>query len=95
MHARQLVIGFGRLDSGMEGRFTAQSGRGDPKGCSPLLSCMPADSATAHVQNGIAPEADVRNGEPKAAGVLTAGSSCGSGGLGSAGGSGGRLWRNR
>jgi hypothetical protein len=46
-----------------KGVSQAQYGRGGRKGCSPLLSCMPVDSASAHVRNGIAPEADVRNGE--------------------------------
>jgi len=56
-----------------KGVFQAQSGRGDRKGCAPLLSCMQADSATAHVRKGIASEAEVRNGEPMAGGGLTAG----------------------
>jgi len=48
-----------------------------------LWSCMPAGSATAHLQDGIASEAHVRNGEPMAESDLTAGSSCGAGGPGS------------
>ena len=39
-----------------------QSGRGGRRGCSPLLSCMPADSATAWVRNGIESMAHVRKG---------------------------------
>ena len=63
-----------------KGVYQAQSGRGGRKGCSPLLSCMLVDSATAYVPNGIAAEADVRNGEPKAEGDLTVGNSCRAGG---------------
>jgi hypothetical protein len=62
-----------------------QSGLGGQKGCAPLWPFMPVDSATAYVRNGIASEADVRNGEPKAAGDRTAGNSYGAGGPGSAG----------
>ena len=47
-----------------------------------ILSSMPVDSATAYVGNGIALEADVRDGEPKVERDLTAGNSCGAGGLG-------------
>jgi hypothetical protein len=50
----------------------AQSGRGGRKGCDPLLSFMPVDSATAYVAIGIAGEADVRNGEQRAASDRTA-----------------------
>ncbi len=42
--------------AGEKGVFQAQSGRGGRKGCSPSLSCMPVDSATAYVRNGIASE---------------------------------------
>jgi hypothetical protein len=45
-----------------------QSGLGGQKGCSPLLSCMPVDSATAYVRNGIASEPHVRNGGAKSRG---------------------------
>ena len=48
-----------------KGVSQAQSGTGGRKGCSPLLSCMPVDSATAYVRNGIASEAHVRNGGAK------------------------------
>jgi len=68
LYARQLVTGFGRLDSGMEGRYQAQSRRGGWKGCAPLLSCMSADSATAHVRKGIASQAHARNGGAKGRG---------------------------
>ena len=41
---------------------------------------MPADSATAYVRNGIAWGDMLETGEPKAAGGITAGSSCGEAG---------------
>jgi hypothetical protein len=46
---------------GGKGVSQAQSGRGGGKGCAPFWSCMPVDSATACVRNGIATEAQVGN----------------------------------
>ena len=51
-----------------KGVSQAQSGRGGRKGRSPLLSCMPVDSATAHVRNGIASGAHARNAGAKGRG---------------------------
>src|SRR5208337_1304106 len=51
-----------------KGVSQAQSNRGGRKGRPPLSSCMPADSATAHLGNGIASEAHVRNGGAKGPG---------------------------
>ena len=81
--------GFGRHGANgiraLKGVSQAQSGRRARKGCAPLWPCMPVDSATAYVRDRIASGAHVRSGEPKAAGNLAAGSSCGTGGPGSAG----------
>jgi hypothetical protein len=69
-----------------KGVSQAQSGKGGRKGCAPLGSCMPVDSATAYVGTQSHRRRTQEKGEPKAAGDLTAGSSCGAGGYGSAGG---------
>ena len=45
-----------------KGVSQAQSGKGGRKGCAPLGSCMPVDSATAYVRNAIASEAHARKG---------------------------------
>jgi len=57
----QRVAGFRRG----KGVSQAQSGRGGGKGCSPLGSCMPVDSAAADVRNGIASGAHARKGGVK------------------------------
>ena len=54
----------GRRHVHFQGRAFSQAPIGQRRswrGCSPLLSCVPADSATAYVRNGIASEADVLN----------------------------------
>jgi hypothetical protein len=76
-----------------KGVSQAQSGKGGRKGCAPLGSCMPVDSATAYVGTQSHRRRTQEKGEPKAAGDLTAGSSCGAGGYGSAGGGEGGKWR--
>ena len=51
-----------------KGVSQAESGRGSRKGCYLLLSYMSAGSTTAHLQNGIASEADPKNGGAKGRG---------------------------
>ncbi|MGD0460641.1 MAG: hypothetical protein ABSC21_23205, partial [Terriglobia bacterium] len=48
---------WAQTDFDVKGVSQAQSGRGGEKGCSPLWPCMPVDSATAYVRNGIPSEA--------------------------------------
>jgi hypothetical protein len=51
----------------MSAEFVSQelSGLAGEKGCAALWPCMPIDSATAYVRNGIALEAEVSNGGAK------------------------------
>ena len=56
---------FSKRDSALKGVSQAQSSRGGRKGCPPLGPCMPADSATAHLWNGIASEAHARMARAK------------------------------
>jgi len=71
--------------AGGKGVYRAESGRGDRKGCAPLLSCMPVDSATAYARTEWHRRQTEITGEPKAGGDIIAGSSCSEGGCGSAG----------
>ena len=65
MTTAQLLAGLCAMSPEEKLVSRAQSGRGARKGCSPLWPCMPVDSATAYVQNGIASEAHARNGGAK------------------------------
>ena len=79
-NARQLLVSDAKTDGSLarfqsaavlfSGKLVsqAQSGKGARKGCSPLLTCVPVDSASACVRNGIASEGHAGNGGGKGRG---------------------------